>query len=150
MYCTVSYLPHTDFEHGFPRSSSLQRKVFHLKVLEMPHTEHKHHFQNVKENATTTTIIIIIINHKQKSPGQYQLKKKKNIITIITIIIIIIMIIIIISIRFSMKLYLLTDLEPTCIHCIWTMPSLNGDNSHNNWEALFLNLRDKNTKIEDN
>ena len=116
----------------------------------MPHTEHKHHFQNVKENATTITIIIIIINHKQKSPGQYQLKKKKNIITIITIIIIIIMIIIIISIRFSMKLYLLTDLEPTCIHCIWTMPSLNGDNSHNNWEALFLNLRDKNTKIEDN
>ena len=54
MYCTVSYLPHTDFEHGFPRSSSLQHKVFHLKLLEMPHTEHKHHFQNVKENAATT------------------------------------------------------------------------------------------------
>ena len=33
-----------------------------------------------------------------------------------------------------MKLYLLTDLEPT--HCTWKMPSLNGDNSHN-WEALF-------------
>ena len=105
MYCTVSYLPHTDFEHGFPRSSSLQRKVFHLKLLEMPHTEHKHHFQNVKENAATTYIIIIIIT-----------------------------IIIIVGIGFSMKVYLLTDLEPT--HCTWTMPSLNGDNSHN-WEALF-------------
>ena len=78
----------------------------------MPHTEHKHHFQNVKENAATTYIIIIII-------------------------------IIIVGIGFSMKVYLLTDLEPT--HCIWTMPSLNGDNSHNNWGALFLNFRDKDT-----
>ena len=112
MYCTVSYLPHTDFEHGFPRSSSLQHKVFHLKLLEMPHTEHKHHFPNVKENAATTYIIIIII-----------------------IIIIMIIIIIIVGIGFSMKLYLLTDLEPT--HCTWTMPSLNGHNSHNNREALF-------------
>ena len=103
MYCTVSYLPHTDFEHGFPRSSSLQRKVFRLKLLEMPHKEHKHHFQNVKENAATTYIIIIII--------------------------------IIVGIGFSMKLYLLTDLEPT--HCTLTMPSLNGDNSQNNWEAPF-------------
>ena len=68
----------------------------------MPHTEHKHHFQNVKENAATTYIIIIII--------------------------------IIVGLGFSMKLYLLTDLEPT--HCTWTMPSLNGDNSHNR-EALF-------------
>ena len=71
----------------------------------MPHTEHKHHFQNVKENAATTHIIIIII-----------------------------IIIIIVGIGFSMKLYLLTDLEPT--HCTWAMPSLNGDNSLN-WEALF-------------
>ena len=78
----------------------------------MPHTEHKHHFQNVKENAATTYIIIIII----------------------IIIVIIIIIIIIVGIGFSMKLYLLTDLEPT--HCTWKMPSLNGDNSHN-WEALF-------------
>ena len=79
----------------------------------MPHTEHKHHFQNVKENAATTYIIIIII--------------------------------IIVGIGFSMKVYLLTDLEPT--HCIWTMPSLNGDNSHNNniGEPFFLNFRDKDT-----
>ena len=83
----------------------------------MPHTEHKHHFQNVKENATTTIIIIIII---------------------------------IVGIGFPMKDYLLTELEPTFIHCTWTMPSLNGDNSHNNWEAFFLNFRDKDTKIEDN
>ena len=113
MYCTVSYLPHRDFEHGFPRSSSLQHKVFHLTPLETPHTEHKHHFQNVKENATTTIITIIII--------------------------------IIVGIGFSIKVFLLTDLEPTCLHCTWTMPSLNGDNSDNNWEALFPDFRDKNT-----
>lgn len=100
MYCTVSYLPHTDFEHGFPRSSSLQHKVFHLKLLEMPHTEHKHHFQNVKGKCSNN-----IYNNNNSW-----------------------------VIGFSMKLYLLTDLEPT--HCTWTMPSLNGDNSHN-WEALF-------------
>ena len=82
----------------------------------MPHTEHKHHFQNVKENATTTTTTTTII-----------------------------IIIIIAGIGFSIKVFLLTNLEPMCLHCTWTMPSLNGDNSDNNWEALFPDFRDKNT-----
>ena len=44
-------------------------------------------------------------------------------------------IIIIVNIGFSMKvnLFLITDLEPT--HGTQTMPSLNRDNSHKNWEA---------------